>query len=359
MLRFSFVLLSFLSLFVCAEIENGYAEELRPWDASAPTQLPQTKFKLAILGDSSRGENFKKVLELIKQENADAALHLGDLGYHESHPETPVRWNALVNQVLGEKYPYLFVAGNHDISRWEQQDPKGYAKLLAERLQQIEGLKCSGLPGLKSECSYRGLYFVFSSIGSFGGGHEQFIGQALQNGAKYPWRICAWHKNQRDLQAGSKSDEVGWEAYRLCQKSGAIIATAHEHSYARTRTLMDLGSSVDHGAYGPPNSLELGPNKTFVLVSGLGGHSLRTFNCSLHEGNRWWASIFTDNHYLDNGVIKFNNCASPSSTGLPFYNYGVLFISFHYHGDPRLAKGNFVTIDRKVIDSFLIQNKNP
>ncbi len=359
MSRPSFVFIFFLTIFACAKNENLHGEGPTYLVDLVSTTLPQKEFKLAILGDSAHGDGFKKVLQLIRQEKADAALHLGDLAYHESHPDAPERWNRLINQVLGEKYPYLFLAGNHDVGHWAQQNPKGYALLLQERLQRIEGLSCSGLPGLKSECSFRGLYFIFSSIGSYGTGHEQFISHALQNAAKYPWRICAWHKNQRDLQAGDKTDEVGWEAYRLCQKSGAIIATAHEHSYARTRNLNNIGLANDHGAFGPANNLQLGPNKTFVLVSGLGGHSLRSFSCSLHEGQAWWASIFTNNHYLDNGIIRFNTCASPSSPDLPFYNFGVLFIRFYYQGDPRLAKGEFVTIDGKIIDTFLIRNENP
>ena len=55
-----------------------------------------------------------------------------------------------------------------------------------------------------------------------------------------------WHKNQRILQVGSKSDEVGFEAYNRCAKMGAIIVTGHEHSYCRSKPISSYVSVLDH-----------------------------------------------------------------------------------------------------------------
>src|SRR2546426_11305871 len=50
------------------------------------------------------------------------------------------------------------------------------------------------------------------------------------------WKICSWHKDQNAMQVGGKGDEMGWKVYETCKDLGAIIATAHEHSYHRTRS---------------------------------------------------------------------------------------------------------------------------
>ena len=78
-----------------------------------------------------------------------------------------------------------------------------------------------------------------------GEGHEAFIDDQFA-GAEYPWRICSWHKNMESMQVGSKGDSTGWGVYAACRRAGALIATGHEHSYSRTKTLIDMDSqSVD------------------------------------------------------------------------------------------------------------------
>jgi hypothetical protein len=36
------------------------------------------------------------------------------------------------------------------------------------------------------------------------------------------------------MQVGVKKDAAGWGVYEACRKGGALIATAHDHSYAWT-----------------------------------------------------------------------------------------------------------------------------
>jgi hypothetical protein len=80
-------------------------------------------------------------------------------------------------------------------------------------------------------------------------------------------------------------------------QGGAMIRTGHEHSYARTRTLTDLGNSgAPHGVTGEMDSVDVAPGKTFVAVSGLGGASLRSYDAALHDGETWWASMYTSNY---------------------------------------------------------------
>ena len=163
-----------------------------------------------------------------------------------------------------------------------------------------------------------------------------------------PWKVCAWHKNQKDMQVGSKNNEVGWVAYNLCNSHGAIVATGHEHSYARTRTLTKPGNRFEnHGSMGAPEKVTLGHKKNFVFVNGLGGKSIRPYNSSFGRLPEWWASIYTSDRTVKNRRFlaegfKINK------------EYGVLFVTFNYQGDENKAKGQFITAGGKILDEFMI-----
>jgi hypothetical protein len=92
----------------------------------------------------------------------------------------------------------------------------------------------------------------------------------------------------RLMQVGGKPDEVSWDIYDICRKYGAIIATGHEHSYARSLLMSDFRTqtiaNTDKNA-----PLELSPGKTFAFVSGIAGFDIRPFRDNL-QNNPWWAS---------------------------------------------------------------------
>ena len=151
------------------------------------------------------------------------------------------------------------------------------------------------------------------------------------------WKICQWHQNQAAMQVGGKTDEMGWEVYEACRKMGAIIQTGHEHSYERTKTLVDITKqTVDMGCAGA-TELCVGPGRTFVSVVGLGGQSIRAqlrclpamppYGCSGE-----WAFIYTSNQ----GAAL-----------------GAQFITFNA-GDPRKALGYFKNVNGQTVDTFTI-----
>ena len=152
------------------------------------------------------------------------------------------------------------------------------------------------------------------------------------------WKICVWHKNQRAMQVGDKSNEVGWDAYEACRGGGAIIATAHEHSYARTKTLVNMPNRLVSRDWPEPDVLMVSPGSTFVVVAGLGGESIREqercrpftypYGC---DGE--WARIYTS----DQGAKA-----------------GALFLTFHVDGDPRKARGYFKNVDGEIVDRFTV-----
>jgi hypothetical protein len=134
---------------------------------------------------------------------------------------------------------------------------------------------------------------------------------------------------------------MGWDVYENCLNLGAIIATGHEHSYSRTRTLISAQNQTVDPECELADSLCVEPGKTFVFVSGLGGLSIRDQKRCLpatfpYGCNQEWASIYTSNQGA---------------------KYGALFITFHVDGNPHKAHGYFKNVSGEVIDEFDVYAK--
>jgi len=276
-----------------------------------------SNFKVAFIGDQGLNNYSRAVLQMIKNEEAEIVLHQGDFDYLENTDE----WDKQINDILGPDFPYFASIGNHDIGEW-----KNYQQKLQSRLNRVKGAVCTGNLGVKSACTYKGLFFILSGVGTKGFAHHMFIRDKLSSN-NFIWRICSWHKNQRLMQVGDKKDEVGWKAYEECRRGGAIIATAHEHSYSRTYLIDNFRNQSIASA---SNTLRIRRGKTFAFVSALGGHSIRNQNGTL-AANDWWASVYT------------------SKQGA---NYGALFCVFNQNGIKNKAHCYFKDIDGRVPDEF-------
>jgi Calcineurin-like phosphoesterase len=323
---------------------NGSADAPPP-AASAAGPLapiavePEPNLRVAFFGDQSIGPAARSVLQLVARERAAMIVHAGDLSYGQADPRG---WEAQINEVLGPSFPYIVAIGNHDVDDW--LGPVGFAAILQARLERTPGLACNGELGVQSLCRFRGLELVLSGVGVRGTDHEWFLESMLARpGAAV--RLCVWHENQHDMQVGAKVDEVGWGAYKVCAHHGAPIISGHEHSYARSYTLTAIGDRTrEHGWTGRPDLIELAPDRTVVVVSGLGGHSSRTRTLD-HVSDTWWASIYANDYQMQN--------AQPTGTE-PLIQFGALFIDFHVDGDPRKARAYFKTADDRVVDQFEI-----
>jgi hypothetical protein len=310
--------------------------------ATAPDLL------VAFIGDQGNNGNSDAVLNLIKSEGAAATVHNGDFDYVDN----PTAWDDRVTNILGVNYPYFAVVGNHDAAAWGGAN--GYGAKIAARHARVSEMACTGDLGVKATCNFRGLYMVQSCVGTSElTGHgdcskdssEQvgFITDALA-GDSAIWSMCLWHKNQNDMQIGTKGDEVGWNAYHACMNGGAIVSTGHEHSYARTLALTDVGNrAAGHGATGAHASVSLGLGQTFVFVSGLAGVDPRAYSATLHDDDTWWSSYYASNRWVMNGVLQ-------SGTA----RYGALFIRFNVGGDPRRADAYFKDVQGRIADQFTI-----
>ena len=145
-----------------------------------------------------------------------------------------------------------------------------------------------------------------------------------------PWKICAWHKNQRSMQIGSKVDETGWETYEMCAHHGAIVHTGHEHSYCRSKTMSSFQNPRVLEEDG--SNVTLDQDSSFVFVSGLAGYGIRSWREELIS-NPWWASYAARNNDV---------------------NAGVLYCTFNVNGRENLAECWFQDIDRREWDRFTI-----
>jgi predicted phosphodiesterase len=302
-----------------------------------PEGATPENLRVAFFGDHGLGSDSIATLQLVRDEGAEFLVILGDFDYDDD----PTAWHEQLDLGLGPDFPMFAVAGNHDEDAWD-----GYREVLMDRAPVVD-VDCEGEIGIQMSCEYHGLDMVLSGVGTMDPpgdvSHEDFIAQSLAESESI-WKVCAWHKNQHDMQVGDKGDEVGWEAYQNCQAGGAIIATGHEHTYERTYTLTDLGNhDGGHGAIGEPEVMQVGPGSTFVFVAGLGGVGIRDFEPD-HADDTWWATYYTSNLYVQNGdpIEDFT------------VEIGVLFIDFHVDGDPYKARGYFKNLAGEMIDEFEI-----
>lgn len=300
-----------------------------PPAAAAPTPT-DPNLKVAFIGDSGYTSGFKAVLNTIKNESADLVIHNGDMGYSGS----PAQWEDALNSVLGSSFPYVYSVGNHDIEDNKWPD---YQQRLRNRIGRVSGMSCTGDLGVNSWCTYRGLWFLLSGVGTLGSGHASYLKDNC-TAADNVWKVVGWHKNQKAMQVGGKSDETGWPVYEESRRCGAIISTAHEHSYARTRTLTSTESQTVDSSCGDANKLCVNPGRSFVFHSGLGGGSIRDQERCLpttfpYGCKQEWAKIYTTNQGA---------------------THGALFIEFNVDGDPNKAHGYFKNIDGKIIDDFTV-----
>jgi len=300
--------------------------------------------KVAFIGDSGNGEDFRRILGLIKSEGAVMVMHQGDFDYVQD----PNGFFATIDSILGPDFPYFASVGNHDNDRWNEgcSNLNGcYTAFLKNRMARIGAVPDD--PNLNDEMyavTYRGLKMVF--VGqegtSYGDGiYAPYLQDQLATD-DHIWRICSWHKNQNAMQVGDKDDAMGWRVYETCKDLGAIIATAHEHSYHRTKTLTSIQNQIVDASCSSPDNLCVGsgsPGRSFVFVSGLGGESIRSQQRCLpatfpYGCNGEWAKIYTS----DQGAT-----------------FGALFITFNIDGDPRKAQGYFKNINGEIIDTFVIR----
>jgi hypothetical protein len=296
---------------------------------TARTVTTDPNLKIAFVGDTSDGTNWASVLQLVLNEGAHAVMVQGDMTYDSD----PAGWWSRTESVVGQSYPVFLARGNHDDDSW--------SGFLTEQANHLGGAaKTNGSHNAAYKTVFRGLAVATIRKGDTATEINDFL-----NGDSRIWRVCSWHQNQAKMQVGGKGDEMGWAVYEACRQQGAIIQTAHEHTYHRTKTMTNTQNQVIDPSCSTGGSLCLGPGRTFVTVSGNGGNSLRAqVRCtptastapfpSLNTSDPScpiWASIYTTNQNAQ---------------------FGAQFITFNVDGNPRKARGYFKNISGGIIDTF-------
>ena len=229
------------------------------------------------------------MLRLIRAEGAEAVFIQGDFDYADD----PAAWEAMSTARSGPTSPYFALVGNHDEA--ECYGAGGYQDLLAKRMQRL-GHRLARRPRRAVDAPLQGPVRRPDRARRLRHGydHAPYIRDSLADDDSI-WTISAWHKLMSDMQVGGKGDETGWEVYEESRRGGAIIATAHEHSYSRTH-LLSTWSTRRWRAPREPLALAADDPRTgedegrsFAFVSGLGGRSIR----DQERAGAWWASVYT------------------------------------------------------------------
>jgi hypothetical protein len=175
--------------------------------AAASAQQTAPGLKVAFTGDQSLGSDPEEVLRLVKDEGAEVLFVQGDFDYSDD----PQAWIAMLDSVLGENFPVIALAGNHDEARW--YGAGGYQDLLAQRMERT-GVPWLGELGVESTVNYKGLFVVQTAPDVFDDGydHAQFIRDSLAADDSI-WSVSGWHKVMQNMNVGGKGDEVGWDVY--------------------------------------------------------------------------------------------------------------------------------------------------
>ena len=120
------------------------------------------ELRVAFIGDQGLGPNAIAVLNLIKNEGAQLVLHQGDFDYQDN----PDKWDRRISDVLGSDFPYFASIGNHDLDSG-LISLKGYQEKLYDRLKKNPDAVCNGDLGVKSSCTYHGLFFILVAPGDY------------------------------------------------------------------------------------------------------------------------------------------------------------------------------------------------
>ena len=279
--------------------------------------LPETSnlesVKIAFFGDQSIEDSSKKVLELIKENNVDLIVLLGDFDYKDN----PKKFRELYESVYSDSYPLLAVVGNHDVLKWKE-----YKEWMSEI--EIDNLNCEGEYGEASVCNFGPVSIISSAIGTLPGEHETFLKNILPR-VENSWKICAWHKNHHGYQIGGKNTEVPLDMYQLCADNNALVMTGHEHSYSRSYGIGDVTNFEVNDKVSPFDIKK----SSIITVSGLGGHSVRDIHSDVKD---IWASTYSEEN---------NNAVA-----------GALICEFA----KTLADCEFINIRGEIIDQFKVTN---
>jgi hypothetical protein len=306
-------------------------------EAVARNSIPGGPVTLAFVGDTSVSPFSTRALyRLIALARADALVHLGDFDYTFSADA----WDDLLTSELGRDFPVIASPGNHDTCVWQSYLAKISTRWRRSGLSDV----CSGWPGVAHQCLFKGVRVVQAALGDFQrlplehGGVRlvDVLGEMLDGrGPGDPgWTVCAWHRNQWPFRVGHLSDGAPREAFDMCRSAGAPSFAAHDHLYARTRSMASFYPPVV--ADGGAGTVISGANATGVhVIVGTGGREVSARLGDLAEAPFWAKVVHRD--------------SEPKATAA-----AVLCTFYASSPTDRSAKCSLVDISGSILDDFTL-----
>lgn len=313
-------------------------------------------FKMAIIGDSGTEKEAKKVMQLSE---FDILLHLGDYEYE-------CRVDKYFDEILdyNRSYQFMGILGNHEgvsecgTDKHERFTSRVYHQMDDEKKNSKVSCYFSDSRKMWS-CKYRNMRVIGLSPGISGADDTRkqlsFLKEQLSK-ATEDWKICAWHFYDKYYHTGKYPDDGnliskdGESFYDYCRQHGAIIFSAHDHVYARTK-LMSKFSSPHVDQYDKKESnekrgdvVQIRKGATINILNGAGGYEMYVERGEQKNYNHWQITYARGDH------------------GENADRYGGLFCNFNVGGNNKKAYCEFLRINSssKIYDSFFIyQNESP
>ena len=183
----------------------------------------------------------------------------------------------------------------------------------------------------------------------------KFLKEHLGN-ATEDWKICAWHHYDKYYHTGKYQNDGnlisgdGESFYDYCREHGAIVLSAHDHVYARSKVMSKFSSKhideYDNKEYVNEKGdiVQIRDGATFNILNGAGGYEMYVEQGEQKHYPHWQKKYaLGDNRENEN-------------------RYGGLFCTFNVGGNNKKAKCEFLRIrsSNKLFDSFTIyQNEDP
>lgn len=250
--------------------------------------LPRARnVTVAFLADQGTSEGALEVLRLVKAHGAELVVHQGDLSYGAAAEE----WDEMYTRVLGRGFPLVAAFGNHD--RLFMDD---FQAVFERRTAEAEALQWEGCKGVRSRAHFKGLELLQVAVGvvpgsnrppgwegeegeEFSEARHGFLQQQLhckeeerRQTGQSRWTLCSFHSfSPTDGGIGGKDVELALDA---CASSGAVIFTAHAHTYRRFYPFPHSAGEEKTVKVRNHQLLRVRPGASVQMVVGLGGDSV-------------------------------------------------------------------------------------
>jgi hypothetical protein len=325
------------------------------FNRNTPVTPNESEITFAFISNTGTTNQTEQVTNLIKNEEVQAVVHLGNFDLSSN----PQAFKKQIEENFDPDFPYFYTAGDHDLTNdsWRQgcSNPQGcYAQDFIDRLEltktTVDYRTDAGLVSPTGSDDYSAVLGdvklvnlgLAPDLNQTSAPADQddnlelkFIKASFEN-ENSPWKLCLW--NQPISKVADQGQITNWAAYDECRQQGAIIVTADDFNYARSKTISDFETLKIAQDWTQPGRVTVNPGQTIVVQSGLGGLGVKTQNkceqISFPFGCQdEWANLYSANQQARSGV---------------------LFITFNWQGDSSKARGYFKNINNQVVDDFTI-----